>query len=66
MVTENKKFLIVVLLEPVDVDALSDRDLQVYLRTGTYIDALNLPNDLHRYPSYQMASMFKTTNNRPE
>ena len=40
MVQGDKKFLIAVLLEPLDIDALP-RDLQMYLRTYTYIDATN-------------------------
>lgn len=40
MVQGDKKFLIAVLLEPLDNDALP-RDLQMYLRTYTYIDATN-------------------------
>ena len=39
MVAESKAYLIVVLLETLDVDALSNRDLQMYIRTRTYIDA---------------------------
>ena len=39
MVAESKTYLIVVLLETLDVDALSNRDLQMYIRTRTYIDA---------------------------
>ena len=39
MVVESKTYLIVVLLETLDVDALSNRDLQMYIRTRTYIDA---------------------------
>ena len=40
MVQGDKKFLIAVLLESLDIDALP-RDLQMYLRTYTYIDATN-------------------------
>ena len=40
MIQGDKKFSIAVLLEPLDIDALP-RDLQMYLRTYTYIDATN-------------------------
>ena len=45
MVKEDKKYLIAVLLEPLDIDALP-RDLQMYLRTYTYIDATKHPRDM--------------------
>ena len=56
MVKENKKYLIVILLEPLDVDALSNRDLQMYIRTRTYIDATRLPENRHRYPVHHYSS----------
>ena len=45
MVKEDKKYLIAVLLEPLDTDALP-RDLQMYLRTYTYIDATKHPRNI--------------------
>ena len=48
MIEENKKYLIVILLEPLDMDALP-RDLQMYLRTYTYIDATKIPRDYTVY-----------------
>ncbi len=45
VVNGEKKYLIPVLLEPLDIDALP-RDLQTYLRTYTYIDATKTPRDL--------------------
>lgn len=41
----NKKYLIVLLLEPLDVDALPE-DLKVYLQTYTYIDAAKHPRNI--------------------
>ena len=52
MVNENKKYLIAILLEPLDVDALP-QDLRMYLRTYTYIDAAKTPRDLTRYAGSQ-------------
>ena len=48
MIEENKKYLIVILLESLDMDALP-RDLQMYLRTYTYIDATKVPRDYTVY-----------------
>ena len=45
MVKEDKKYLIAVLLELLDIDALP-RDLQMYMRTYTYIDATKHPRDM--------------------
>ncbi len=45
MVNGDKRYLIAVLLESLDVDALP-RDMQMYLRTYTYIDATKTPRDL--------------------
>ncbi len=45
MVHGDKKYLIPVLLEPLDIDALP-RNLQMYLRTHTYIDATKTPRTL--------------------
>ncbi len=45
MVNGEKRYLIAVVLEPLDIDALP-RDLQMYLRTYTYIDATKTPRDL--------------------
>ena len=45
MVHGDKKYLIAFLLEPLDVDALPP-DLQMYLRTYTYIDATKHPRDI--------------------
>ena len=47
MVNENKKYLIAILLETLDVDALPE-DLRMYLRTHTYIDAAKIPRDITR------------------
>ena len=48
MVNENKKYIVAILLEPLDVDALP-QDLRMYLRTYTYIDATKIPRDMTRY-----------------
>ena len=45
MVNEDKRYLMAVLLEPLDMSALP-RDLQMYLRTYTYIDATKHPRNL--------------------
>ncbi len=47
MVEGRKKFLIPVLIEKLDIDSLP-RELQMYLRTHTYIDATDETNDLER------------------
>ena len=54
MIKENKKYLIVILLEVLDIDALP-RDLQMYLRTYTYIDATKIPRD---YTVYAMKFIY--------
>ena len=46
MVEEEKKYIIAVLLEPLDIDALPSKDLQMYLRTRTYVDATKHPRDM--------------------
>ena len=48
MVNENKKYIVAILVEPLDVDALP-QDLRMYLRTYTYIDATKIPRDMTRY-----------------
>ena len=48
MVHGDKKYLIAILLEPLDVDALP-RNLQMYLRTYTYIDATKQPRSFSMY-----------------
>ncbi len=45
VVEGNKNFIIVVLVEDLDIDTLPN-ELQSYLRTYTYIDARNYENDL--------------------
>ena len=40
MVNGQKKFLIPILKEPLDIDSLP-KDMQMYLRTYTYIDGIN-------------------------
>ena len=45
MIKEDKKYLIVILLEPLDIDALP-KQLQMYLRTYTYIDATEIPREI--------------------
>ena len=47
MVNGQKKFLIPILKEPLDIDSLP-KDMQMYLRTYTYIDGINYKKDLHR------------------
>ena len=47
MVEGRKKFLIPVLIEKLDMDSLP-RELQMYMRTYTYIDATDEANDLER------------------
>ena len=50
MVKGQKKFLVAILKEQLDIDSLPDdlRDLQMYLRTNTYIDATNCKKDTRR------------------
>ena len=52
MVNGDKKYLIAILLEPLDVDALP-RNLQMYLRTYTYIDATKKPRTFSMYAILQ-------------
>lgn len=47
-VNVNKQYLIVVLLEPLNIHELPE-DLKAYLQTHTYIDATELPRDLLEY-----------------
>ncbi len=47
MVEGSKQFLIVILAEDLDLDTLPN-ELQIYLRTYTYIDARNYEEDLER------------------
>ena len=47
MVNGQKKFLIPILKESLDIDSVP-RDMQMYLRTYTYIDGINYKKDLHR------------------
>ena len=50
MVMGEKKFLIPILKEPIDINAMPDdlEDLKVYLRTYTYIDATKYENNRPR------------------
>ena len=50
MVRRKGNFLIPILKEPLDIDALPDdrRDLKMYLRTHTYIDASGQRRNLER------------------
>ena len=50
MVKGQKKFLVPILKEQLDIDSLPDdmRDLQMYLRIHTYIDATNYEKDTCR------------------
>ena len=50
MVRGQKKYLVRILKEEIDIDSLpSDlRDLQMYLRTYTYIDGTNHVKNLER------------------
>lgn len=47
MVNGQKKFLIPILKEPLDIDSLP-KDMQMYLRTYTYIDGINYKKDILR------------------
>ncbi len=47
MLTRRKRYLVVVLLEDLDVDSLP-AEIRTYLRTYTYIDARNHENKLER------------------
>ena len=51
MVQVEKKFLVLILKENLDIDSLPDdlRDLKMYLRTYTYMDATNCKRDIIRY-----------------
>ena len=53
MVNGDKKYLVVILLESLDVDALP-KDLQMYLRTYTYIDANKQPRNLPVYNNLKL------------
>ena len=50
MIRRKEFFLIPILKEPLDIDALPDeqRDLKMYLRTRTYIDASGEKRNLER------------------
>ena len=50
MIKGHKKFLIPILKEQINVDSLPRdlRDLQMYLRTYTYIDGTNYLKDIDR------------------
>ena len=52
MVNEDKRYLMAVLLEPLDMNSLP-RDLQMYLRTYTYIDATKHPRNLALYDTFE-------------
>ena len=56
MVHRDKKYLVVILLESLDIGALP-RDLQMYLRTYTYIDATKQPRNLPLYASFHFLGM---------
>ena len=48
MVKGQKKYLVPILKEDIDIDSLpsDQRDLQMYLRTYTYIDGTNHENNI--------------------
>ena len=50
MVRGQKRYLVPILKEQIDIDSLSkdQRDLQMYLRTYTYIDGTNHNRDIER------------------
>ena len=48
LVHKDSKYLIAILLEPLDIDALP-RDLQMYLQTYATIDATKIPRNIARY-----------------
>ena len=50
MIRGHKKYLIPILKEQINVDSLprDQRDLQMYLRTYTYIDGTNHAKDIDR------------------
>ena len=50
MIKGQKKYLVPILTEDVDIDSLPNdqRDLQMYLRTYTYIDGTNQAKNLER------------------
>ena len=50
MVRGQKKYLVPILKEQIDIDSLpkDQRDLQMYLRTHTYIDGTNHINTIER------------------
>ena len=50
MVRGQKKYLVLVLKEQIDIESLpkDQRDLQMYLRTHTYIDGTNHINTIER------------------
>ena len=50
MIKGQKKYLVPILKEDIDIDSLpkDQRDLQMYLRTYTYIDGTNYVKNLER------------------
>ena len=54
MVMGHKKFLIPILKEKIDINAMADdlEDLKVYLRTYTYIDATKYENKHPRWVDF--------------